>query len=162
MNSDTSKPTSRFKYDLTEKKFPHFQVIHFTGRYRKNSPLWLCLCKCGTYFEACTRKINNGKRKSCGCLRKALLTPNSATSWFQEGTNLTPFINNKPGKRNTSGVTGVRYLEHCNMWEARLYFKKKLVLYDTFPSFAQAVKARKDAEDKYIKPLLEKYNLTPK
>ena len=163
MNGDTSKPTTRFKYDLTGKEFPHFHVIHFTGKYRRSSPLWLCLCKCDTYFEACTRKIRNGQRKSCGCLRQALLTPDSPISRFQEGTNLTPFINNKPGKTNKSGVVGVRFLEDRGKWEARMYFKKELVLCKTFPNFNKAVKARQDAVEEHVTPLLEKYNLlTPK
>jgi hypothetical protein len=68
----------------------------------------------------------------------------------------------KRSKRNTSGVTGVRYLSKRNTFEARLIFKGELVLCKTYKTFDEAVNARKEAENKYVKPLLEKYGLKPK
>ena len=153
---------SRKRYDLTNQEFPLFRVIYDTGRRYKNSPLWLCVCKCSRFFEATTKKIRGGHTHSCGCHKKALLTPNSPVSWFQEGTNLYAFTANSLSKRNKSGVTGVSYRRNTDSWLARLELRGKLVLNKQCDTFEEAVEARKNAEKEYIIPLLEKYDLVPK
>lgn len=37
-------------------------------------PLWWCLCSCGNYTTAKTVELNNGQKKSCGCLRFDCMT----------------------------------------------------------------------------------------
>ena len=153
-------PDDKIKIDLTGKEFPLFRVIYYTGRKHRNSPLWFCGCICGKFFEATTNKIRSGKTLSCGCYRKALFTPNSPVSWFQEGTNLNAFNLTKPSERNTSGVTGVSYQRNTGSWLARLELRGKFVLNEPFDTFEEAVAARKKAEEEHVLPLLEKYNLT--
>lgn len=51
--------------------------------------------------------------------------------------------------RNTSGVTGVDFVKSQNKWRARVRYKKKEVNLGLFDNFEDAVKARKDAEEKY-------------
>jgi 5-methylcytosine-specific restriction endonuclease McrA len=45
------------------------------GRYRT---AWKCLCDCGKKFVLTTKKIQQGTRKSCGCL--------STSSWYKKMT----------------------------------------------------------------------------
>ena len=149
----------RHRFDLTGKKFPLFTVISYTGKSKKNSPVWLCECECGRFFEASTSKIKAGRIRSCGCYRKALFKSDSEVSWFQEGTNLNAY--GKLIKSNTSGVTGVQHISDRDRWYARLIFKGELVLNKTFPTFKEAVDARMKAERIYIRPLLIKYGLIP-
>ena len=156
-NAGARKPKSRKIVDLTGKEFPLFRVIYYTGRKYRNSPLWLCACICGRFFEATTNKIRGGKTLSCGCYRKALFTPNSPVSWFQEGTNLHAF--GRLSKTNKSGVPGVRYIEERDRWEARLNFKGKLVLNKSCHTFEEAVARRREAEEEYVIPLLDKYRV---
>ena len=157
----TTKRTYKKRYDFTGQEFPLFRVICDTGKRYRNSPIWLCVCQCNRIFEASTKKIRSGQILSCGCHRKALFTPNSPVSWLQEGTNLFAFMMSKPNKRNTSGVTGVSYIRDRKRWGARLIFKGKLVLNRTCETFDEAVEARRKAEEQYVIPLLEKYNLMP-
>ena len=58
--------------DLTGRKYPHFQVIERCGTYRVkwwSTPIWLCRCECGKYFEARGDAIRRGTQVSCGCQR---------------------------------------------------------------------------------------------
>ena len=50
---------------------------------------------------------------------------------------------------NTSGVTGVNWNKRTNKWVARIHVKGKSVHLGYFHCFDDAVKARKDAENKY-------------
>ena len=50
---------------------------------------------------------------------------------------------------NTSGVVGVRFNKNVNKWTARLYINKKRMFLGYFVSKEDAIKARKDGEEKY-------------
>lgn len=54
-------------------------------------------------------------------------------------------------KNNTSGVVGVRCHSRDNIWEAYIYINKKCTYLGRFNNFNDAVKARKEAEEKYYK-----------
>ena len=58
-------------------------------------------------------------------------------------------MNHKISKRNTSGVTGVDWSKTRNLWRARIHFKRKEILLGYYTNFDDAVKARKEAEEKY-------------
>ncbi|MCB2771125.1 AP2 domain-containing protein, partial [Listeria monocytogenes] len=60
--------------------------------------------------------------------------------------------------RNKSGIKGVRWDEKRNKWEASITFQKKLHFLGRFEKKDDAIKARRDAEDKYFKPILDKMN----
>lgn len=55
-------------------------------------------------------------------------------------------MNSKIRSQNSSGVTGVDYMKSVNKWRARI---KKIHL-GTFDNFEDAIKARKEAENKYF------------
>lgn len=52
-------------------------------------------------------------------------------------------------KDNTSGVIGVSWSKHANMWLARINHKKKTINLGYFKDFEDAVSARKEAEVNY-------------
>lgn len=60
-------------------------------------------------------------------------------------------INQNLRKDNKTGVKGVNWDERKGMWQAQLQFNKKKVLNEHFYNFEDAVKARKEAEEKYHK-----------
>ena len=51
---------------------------------------------------------------------------------------------------NTSGVTGVHFNKGINEWVARIQVNGVRIQLGSFPNFEEAVKARKDAEEKYF------------
>ena len=57
--------------------------------------------------------------------------------------------NQKLATNNTSGVTGVRWHSRDNVWESWIKVNYKDVYLGRYPSFQEAVKARKEAEEKY-------------
>lgn len=59
-------------------------------------------------------------------------------------------MNKQKSKRNTSGVTGVCWYKAYNKWKARITISKKEIHLGYFDSFDDAVKARKEAEEKYF------------
>lgn len=57
-------------------------------------------------------------------------------------------VQNSNTRRNNATV-GVIYRPHCKMWTARMTVNRVSVLYKSFKSHDDAVKARKEAEVKY-------------
>lgn len=58
--------------------------------------------------------------------------------------------NRKRNKINTSGVTGVSYDKRDKRWDAYINWNYKKISLGSFTDFNDAVKARKDAEEKYF------------
>jgi hypothetical protein len=81
-------------------------------------------------------------------------------STMVEGTNLA-VLNDKPTKRNQSGVKGVFWNKHRGKWEARIGFQGKVYKLGVFEFIEDAAKARKEAEEKLFNPILEKYGKDP-
>ena len=52
------------KKDLTGQQFNLLTVLEYKG-----NSIWKCQCTCGNFTEVKTAALNNGKTKSCGCLR---------------------------------------------------------------------------------------------
>lgn len=59
-------------------------------------------------------------------------------------------MNSCLSKNNTSGVTGVSWHKGIQKWTAYIGYNKKLIRLGSFDSFEDAVKARKEAEEKYF------------
>jgi hypothetical protein len=55
--------------DLTGKRFGRWRVIRYARDRR-----WFCVCDCGTRRAVCGKSLRNGGSRSCGCLRRELLT----------------------------------------------------------------------------------------
>lgn len=64
-------------------------------------------------------------------------------------------INKNPNPLNTSGQKGVSWDSSKLKWRAFLTLKGKRLLDRMFTKKEDAIKARKDAEQLYFKPLLE-------
>jgi hypothetical protein len=71
-------------------------------------------------------------------------------------TNLKPVTrsrnnhNSEPPKTNKSGVKGVSWCRGRNRWDSRIRVDDKIILLGRFANFQDAVKARLDAEVKYL------------
>ena len=133
-------------------------------RDRGGHVVWECKCTCGKTFLAIPNDIINGEVKSCGC-KKILYTPANIKKAVEkhlkqnivEGTNLQMLRLNKIKSNNTSGYTGVTWDKKRKKWKAQLRFKGKNIYLGRYCNKKDAIKARKEAEEKYFKPILEKY-----
>lgn len=59
-------------------------------------------------------------------------------------------MNKKTMNNNTSGVAGVYWEEKLNKWHAQIVYNKKTYNLGRYDNFEDAVKARKEAEEKYF------------
>lgn len=74
---------------------------------------------------------------------------------LRETSYLVNAVNFTLKRNNTSGYSGVSYDIECAKWKARIRFNNKTYYLGRYDSKADAIKARKAAEDIYFKPLLE-------
>lgn len=58
--------------------------------------------------------------------------------------------NQKISKNNTSGVTGVYFEKNTGKWIAKIYVNGKQIFLGRFNAFEEAVRVRKEAEEKYF------------
>lgn len=150
------------KIDLIGEKFNKLTVISENGKTGKEI-LWKCKCDCGNFTNVRGYDLKNGHTKSCGCTRKE----NSKNTIkeknkqyieknFVENTSLSQLKANF--KNNTSGYKGVTWDRHSKRWKAFIYFQNKRIYLGNFKDINKAIKARKEAEEKYFTPILSKYN----
>jgi len=152
--------------DLTEKQFGRLTAIRPTEKRRDSSIIWHCVCSCGGEKQVVSSVLLDGRTKSCGCLQveRAVETANEmAEKVGVEGTKLNALTMKTP-KSNKSGVRGVHWDKSSNKWRANIVFQGKRTYLGRFEHIEDAAAARKAAEEKYYKPMLEKYRdrLSPK
>lgn len=145
--------------DLTNKIFNKIKVVkRISGKGVQ--AIWECKClNCGKIFNKTQHNLTSGRCVSCGCAKRENSKKNINKYLGQvENTNLSTINSNKPGKANTSGVKGVSYRKTTNNYVAYIGFKGKLNIIGYFKTLEEAAAARKQAEEKLYKPILEKYN----
>lgn len=59
-------------------------------------------------------------------------------------------MNKSKPSNNTSGHTGISYDYSANKWRARLRVKNKTINIGRYTNLEDAIKARKEAEEKYF------------
>ena len=60
--------------DLTDKTFGRLYVVEEAGRDKWKRATWLCKCECGNEVVVAGYCMINGNTKSCGCLRKEMIS----------------------------------------------------------------------------------------
>lgn len=146
--------------DLTHQKFGRLYVLEkanitsFNGNMR-----WKCVCDCGKHIIVDGYSLRHGITKSCGCLRrevsskaarcnKAFLASQGNPLHNEDGISYSSLFK---GKRNRTGVIGVSFDSDSQRFVARLMFHGKYVLNHMTSDFNEAVRLRKEAEEKYFK-----------
>ena len=153
------KKVDKEKNEIIGKKFNMLTVIERSDKRDKNgSILYKCQCDCGniTYYEKRDLKRNI----SCGCWKKSkgrTEKMKKSMQWF-ENTMIKSLAARKRNSNNTSGVTGVSYNKFKKKWEANIKLKYKQIYLGAFITKEEAIKARLDGEEKYFKPIIDKYN----
>lgn len=153
--------------DLTGQTYGRLTVLAYAGAAKNGNATWLCQCSCGNKTVVDGYRLRKGTTTSCGCYRREVMSkairsnPKTAAKIGQkdqfaktEGVNLAATLSLRSS--NQSGVTGVSFDKQAGKWNARLFFKGRLVLNRTFTSFNEAVAARHQAERTYLVPLLDR------
>ena len=151
----TEKPRER-RLDLTGQRYGRLTVLGPAGE-SAGGQYWDCLCDCGKRCSCHKERLRSGLTKSCGCLQDEQRRKNMADAiHFVEGTCLERITCSKKASNNTSGFRGV-YRRENGRWRAAIGFQGKVYNLGTFSEMEDAIKARKEAEERLYQPLLKKY-----
>lgn len=112
--------------DIAGQKFGRVTAVRHDGFFdKKRQALWLCLCDCGTLFEAAGCVLRNGNTQSCGCLHRE----RAATLNFKHGhtadRQLSPtFVSWQAMLQRCSDLNSSRYrfygakgVQVCERWK---------------------------------------------
>lgn len=153
--------------DLKGKKFGRLLVINKTNNRDYNGcVIWNCQCNCGNKKEVAEYLLVSGGVRSCGCLKLETQVNNGkkvgklhVLKNIVEDTNLQVITREKPMAHNTSGVTGVQWDKTRQKWIAEINFKNRCYYLGRYKNKEDAIKARKNAEEKLHKAFLEEKGL---
>lgn len=147
--------------DLKGKKFGRLSVLEMTQkRTDGGSIVWKCQCDCGRIVEVSSKRLQSKITVSCGCYKKERQLYSMKTlhdRQFIQSTNIDLISKKKANKNNKTGIRGVCYITSMKKYKAYLYLNKKYHFLGYYDNIAEAIKARKKAEEKYFKPILNKY-----
>lgn len=158
------------KLDLTGQRFGRLVVIRKSGeRTNAGEVLWECKCDCGEFSVVKSGNLRSGSTKSCGCLRKEVVSKKMKTKsyhakmvearkgkTFVEETSLGNLAQKTPSN-NTSGQKGVCWNKREKKWQSDIKIKGEKIYLGRYVDKQDAINARLEAEEKYFKPILEKY-----
>ncbi|CAB1242818.1 conserved hypothetical protein [Clostridiaceae bacterium BL-3] len=145
--------------DLTGQRFGKLVVLEQAGVDKYQNSLWKCKCDCGNIIVTRRESLTSGSTRSCGCMViKHLEDIKEANS--VGNTNIAvikKLISNNKSKVTKSGVKGVGWSKKREKWISYIMFQKKQHILGYFTELEDAIKARKEAEEKYFKSFLEKH-----
>lgn len=129
---------------LVGKRFGQLTVLEYAGK-RAGMHRWRCLCDCGKETIVGQTLLQNGKTKSCGCLRDGIILKNQK---LYDGTSVTRLEASKCHlfASNTSGYTGVYWSVKNQKWLAQITFKGKTYYLGSYETIEEAAAARKQGE----------------
>ena len=149
------------KNNLKGKRFGKLLVLRETdNRADRGSIVWQCKCDCGNIVEISSKRLVNGLAISCGCYQKERQKYSMKelhNRQFKENTNIDLISKKQANSNSQSGVRGVHWCSSKNKWTVSLSFKRKIYK-KAFNNKNDAIKYRKELEDKYFAPILKKYN----
>ena len=135
------------KLDLTGQRYGELTVLRPADNVGGRTA-WLCRCSCGKETVVKTCHLRNGHTKSCGC-KNAAGNPRAALGLtYIDGTCVEMLRAKTLRKNNTSGVTGVEWWSAKQRWRASICFKGKRYYLGSYIQFEDAVRARKEAEER--------------
>lgn len=148
--------------ELIGKKIGKLTVVNLA--YKKGKRKYFkCQCECGNVTFVERDSLVKNRTRSCGCLRQETSKQSLKRKFskfrksnYVDTTSLSQIKANF--KNTTSGCKGVCWDKKNQNWRAYIYFQNKKYNLGSYKDINLAIKARKVAEEKYFKPILEKYN----
>ena len=145
------------RLDLTGWRFGALIVLRRAENIG-NKTAWICRCDCGKEVVLRTNALRTGHTISCGCVGGAEHARQGLS--YVEGTCVERIQSEKIMKNNTSGVTGVAWVNRKQVWQATICFKGKRRYLGRYHRLEDAVKARKRAEEDLYKNFLQEFAST--
>ena len=130
----------------------------------------LCRCVCGKEKLVRIPLLVRGKSESCGCKRHLKMSA-AQKEGFQNGQKLMQTIQEENAaaglpralnKNSTTGYKGVSFMTQYGTYRAYITVHRKQIHLGCFHNIADAIKARKAAEEQYFKPMQEKVDAIKK
>ena len=159
VNSKKKNKGGRPIRNFENQKIGRLTVLKIVGK-SENGYIWRCRCECGNIKDILSTSLITGNTLSCGCYQKEAAKKSLIEIRRKiqvDSTNLALIASNKLRSNNTSGVQGVYYNKQRKRWHSYIRCQGKNHFLGTYENFEDAVKARKEAEEKYFKPIIEKY-----
>lgn len=157
-----SNQGGRFE-DLTGRRFGRLTVLQSAPLEKPeangNKTGWRCRCDCGNEVIIPRRALVSEGRQSCGCVRAELAAARLKDDVGQfDGTTVTAIVPERPANANSkSGVKGVYWSNREQCWIAKIMFRRKNITIGRFSTQKAAEIARKQAEEKYFSPVIERW-----
>lgn len=152
--------------DLVGKKFGRLLVLSINSKNNHGAYMYNCKCDCGNECIVRSGNLVHGTTKSCGCLMHESVLNNRKNAYeklqndnYIDGTSIHSIKRTELIKSNTSGVTGVSFDESRQKWLAQIVFKGKHYNLGRYDNKEDAIKSRKDAEEKLHKSFLKEKEL---
>ena len=156
--------------DIRGMRFGYWTVIdrveidkHYTNGHACG---WLCRCDCGTERVLETATLTKGKSTNCGCdkgKKSSRRIKEDNVFCRYDGTHVTAI---RPGLKllsnNKSGVRGVYFENDSQKWVAMIGLKGKTIKLGRFKDKEDAIKARKEGEEKYFAPIIKAFEAEKK
>jgi hypothetical protein len=146
------------RLDLTNQQFTRLTAIKAVGQDPKGQIQWLCQCDCGKTIIVTAARLRCGNVKSCGCLKRDAAREKQSlaiASVLRDGTSKN--ICSKVVNSNT-GIRGVSYNKMSRKYEAALVLEGQTKFRKSYKTLEEAAAARKEAEEQWFKPLIEKWS----
>lgn len=144
------------KYKKTDSKILGKTFGELTAIKRINiegQATYLCKCSCGKEVNVRGMELLSGRTVSCGHKREE---QKEIKDKLVEGTSLYGLTQGL-SKNNTSGYKGVTYDKQLKKYRASLTLNYKKINLGSYNTAEEAYQARLDGEEKYYRPILEKY-----
>lgn len=143
--------------DLTGQVFGRLTAKEATPRKdRKGSPLWRCLCECGTEILVSQESLTQGQYRSCGCVRQERQESLHDNLTLVDKTCVEVLERRKSRSDNTSGFRGVSKGPD-GKWLVTIGLQSKRYYVGLYSDFDYAVKARLHMEKALHDGFIEAY-----
>lgn len=156
--------SSAMKNKTIYKDLVGFKFNDLTVLKKIKDGIWECKCVCGNVVQVSSGRLVNNITKSCGCKKRLSSKSNAQTMLkvnhdknFKEGTSLAMLQPKKISINNKSGRTGVCWNKTKQKWDAYITIKRKRIYLGSYKNKEKAISVRETAEEKYFKPILDKY-----
>lgn len=163
VNKNRKEAYAKSDKNLIGKTFGELTVLKRVND--KGNSKYLCRCSCGKEIILVGAVLLAGKQKSCGHANykgydkfheiKELGTKDLQSKRV-DGTSLYAITTKKPSN-NKSGYKGVSYMPKKKKYRAYLGLRGKQINLGLYDTAEEAYQARLAGEEKYYKPILEKY-----
>ncbi len=137
--------------DIVGRRFGKLVVLKELG-YRRV----LCRCDCGTIKEINKSHLLSGDIVSCGCEHKMSAIKARASKLYK-GTDINKISTATATSRSSTGIRGVSYEKRRGKYRASIGFRGEKIELGRFDTLEEAVEARRKAEEKMYKPLIEEW-----